>query len=100
MSILSQDAENAEYMYTDKNKMQADKNVVIGMPVFIYTRVIDDTKNPRAEEVFRRFVNVTPNVTKQKINAANELTFMKMGTLSEQYESLVISSEDKKGQKR
>ena len=52
MSILSQDAENAEYMYTDKNKMQADKNVVIGMAVFIYTRVIDDTKNPRAEEVF------------------------------------------------
>ena len=85
MSILSQDAENAEYMYTDKNKMQADKNVVIGMPVFIYTRVIDDTKNPRAEEVFRRFVNVTPNVTKQKIKTANELTFMKMGTLSEQY---------------
>ena len=66
MSILSQDAENAEYMYTDKNKMQADKNVVIGMPVFIYTRVIDDTKNPRAEEVFRRFVNVTPNLTKQR----------------------------------
>ena len=95
MSILSQDAENAEYIYTDKNKMQADKNVVIGMPVFIYTRVIDDTKNPRAEEVFRRFVNVTPNVTKQKIKTANELTFMKMGTLSEQYEGLVISSDDK-----
>ncbi len=95
MSILSQDAENTEYMYTDKNKMEAQKNVVIGMPVFIYTRVIDDTKNPRAEEVFRRFVNVTPNVTKQKIKAANALTFMKMGTLSEQYEGLVISSEDK-----
>ena len=95
MSILSQDSDNAEYMYTDKNKMQAEKNVVIGMPVFIYTRVIDDTKNPRAEEVFRRFVNVTPNVTKQKIKTANELTFMKMGTLSEQYENLVISSEDK-----
>jgi hypothetical protein len=99
MSILSQDSENAEYLYTDKNKMQAEKNIVIGMPVFIYTRVIEDTKNARAEEVFRRFVNVTPNVTKQKIQTANELTFMKMGTLSEQYESLVISSEDKNGAK-
>ena len=38
MSILSQDAENAEYLYTDKNKMQAAKNVIIGMPVFIYTQ--------------------------------------------------------------
>lgn len=56
MSILSQDSENAEYLYTDKNKMEAVKNVVIGMPVFIYTRVIDDTKNPRTEEVFRRQV--------------------------------------------
>jgi hypothetical protein len=95
MSILSQDSENSSYLYTDKNKMQAVKNVVVGMPVFIYTRVIDDTKNPRAEEVFRRFVNVTPNVTKQKIKTANELTFMKMGTLTEQYENLVISREDK-----
>ncbi len=95
MSILSQDSENAEYLYTDKNKMQSEKNVVIGMPVFIYTRVIDDTKNLRAEEVFRRFVNVTPNVTKEKIQSANELTFMKMGMLPEQYESLVISNEDK-----
>ena len=38
MSILSQDSENAEYLYTDKNKMQSEKNVIIGMPVFIYTR--------------------------------------------------------------
>ena len=58
-------------------------------PLYLFTpRVTDDTKNPRAEEVFRRFVNVTPNVTKQKIQIANELTFMKMGTLPEQYNSL------------
>lgn len=94
MSILSQDSENSDYMYTDKNKMQSTKNVILGMPVFIYTRVLDDTKNPRAEEVFRRFVNVTPNVTPDKINSANKLTFVKMGTLSEQYDKIVVSEED------
>ena len=30
MSILSQDSEYAEYLYTDKNKMESTKNVIIG----------------------------------------------------------------------
>ena len=91
MSILSQDSKISDYLYTDKNKMESAKNSIIGMPAFIYTRTLDDTKNLRAEEVFRRFVNVTPNVTSEKIQSAIELTFMKMGTLPERYDNLVVS---------
>ena len=74
--------------------MEFTKNVIIGMPAFIYSRVLDDTKNLRAEEVFRRFVNVTPNVTSEKIHAANELTLIKMGTLPEAYDNSVVSNAD------
>ena len=94
MSILSQDSKISDYLYTDKNKMESAKNSIIGMPAFIYTRTLDDTKNLRAEEVFRRFVNVTPNVTSEKIQSAIELTFMKMGTLPERYDNLVVSRSD------
>ena len=71
MSLVSQDGEkDQEYMFVN-DKLQGTSNIIHGMPVIFYTRVLDDSKNTRAEEVFRRFVNVTPVATKEKVKEAN-----------------------------
>lgn len=65
------------------------------MPVIFYTRVLDDTKNPRTEEIFRRFVNVTPVATKEKVKEANRIIFKKFGLLPEEYGEQIVSKQDK-----
>ena len=95
MSLVSQDSErDQEYLFVD-DKIQGTSNIIHGMPVIFYTRVLDDTRNARAEEVFRRFVNVTPNATKEKVKEANRITFKRYGLLPEEYAEQVVSKEDK-----
>ena len=66
MSLISQDGEkDQEYMFVD-DKLQGASNIIHGMPTIFYTRVLDDSRNTRSEEIFRRFVNVTPSATKEK----------------------------------
>ena len=95
MSLISQDGEkDQEYMFVDY-KLHGTSNIIHGMPVIFYTRILDDTRHARAEEVFRRFVNVTPNTTKEKVQEANRVTFKRYGLLPEEYGTQVVSSEEK-----
>lgn len=95
MSLISQDSDkDQEYIFVD-DKLQGKSNIIHGMPVIFYTRVNDDSRNARAEETFRRFVNVTPSATKEKVQEANRITFKRHGLLPEEYDEQVVSKEDK-----
>jgi hypothetical protein len=104
MSLSSQDSQkNQEYIFADKSssgKIIQGSNIIRGMPVIFTTRVIDNTKHVRFEETNRRSINVTPNVTKQKIETANRLIGMKYGLLPEEYDGKIVSKEDKEKAKR
>jgi hypothetical protein len=99
MSLLRQDStREQEYIFTDKSasgKIISGSNVIRGMPVLFTTRVIDDTKHSRFEEANRRSINVTPNVSEEKIKSANHLIASKYGLLSEEYDAMVVSRERK-----
>ena len=96
MSLISQDSEKEqEYMFVQKEPLEGTSNIIRGIPVIFYTRVLDDTKHARAEEVFRRFVNVTPSATKEKIREAIKITFKRIGLLPEEYDEQVVSRKDK-----
>ena len=106
MSLMSQDSEDTnrdqEYQFTDKlgsGKLETRSNILRGMPVLFTTCVTDNTKNPRFEEVARRFINITPNTSKEKIEAANKLIFRKAGMVPDQYDQLVLSKTDKQAVK-
>jgi hypothetical protein len=95
MSLISQDGEkDQEYMFVD-DKLQGASNIIHGMPTIFYTRVLDDSRNTRSEEIFRRFINVTPSATKEKVQEANRITFKRYGLLPEEYGQQVVSREDK-----
>ncbi len=70
-------------------------NILRGSPAVFATRTIDDTRNQRFEETNRRFINVTPNVTPEKIRDANSLIWQRYGLTSEEYDRTVVSTEDK-----
>ena len=95
MSLISQDGEkDQEYMFVD-DKLQGASNIIHGMPTIFYTRVLDDSRNTRSEEIFRRFINVTPSATKEKVQEANRITFKRYGLLPEEYGDQVVSRDDK-----
>ena len=95
MSLVSQDGDKGqEYMFVN-DKLQGKSNIIHGMPVIFCTRVIDDSRNLRAEEVFRRFVNITPNSTKEKIKEANRIISKRYGLLPEEYNDQIVSNDDK-----
>jgi hypothetical protein len=99
ISLLSQDSKgDQEYIFNDKTasgKIQGTANILRGMPVLFTTRVVDDTRHIRFEEMNRRSINVTPNVSKQKIDSAIELISKKDSLLPEEYDEQVVSREDK-----
>jgi len=98
MSLLSQDGnKDQEYIFTDRTssgKMTPGSNIIRGMPVLFTTRVIDDTKHTRFEETNRRSVNVTPNVSREKIDSANNLIAARYGLLPDEYDQLIVSREE------
>jgi hypothetical protein len=99
MSLLSNDTtRDQKYLFTDKSasgKLGSKYNILRGTPLMFTTRVIDDTRNVRFEEKNRRFINITPNVTSQKIQDANTLIGQKYGLVAEEYDESVVSREDK-----
>ena len=99
MSLLSSDTTGDQiYMFTDKSasgKLSAKENILRGSPAMFATRTIDDTRNQRFEETNRRFINVTPTVTPEKIRDANALIWQRYGLTSEEYDEAVVSTEDK-----
>ena len=88
------ESDEQEYAYTN-DKLEGKTNVLKGMPVIFYTRVIDDTRAQRAEEIFRRFVNVTPNASKEKIKEAIRIINKRYGLLPEEYDNQIVSKDDK-----
>jgi hypothetical protein len=99
MSLLSADTTGDQiYMFTDKTssgKLTSRQNILRGSPAMFATRTVDDTRNLRFEETNRRFINVTPNVTCQKIKDANTLIWQKYGLTAEEYDQTIVSAEDK-----
>jgi hypothetical protein len=99
MSVLSNDTESDQkYVFTDKSasgKLVSRINIFRGTPVMFATRVIDDTANKRFEERNRRFINVTPNVSPQKIEDANALILKGAGLTPEEYDESVVSRKEK-----
>ena len=104
MSLMSQDTPRDQiYSFTDKSgigKLGTKNNRLRGMPVIFTTRVIDDTRTLRFQEKNRRFINVTPDTSNKKISAANNIIGLKYGSISEEYDTLVVSRHDKEKAKR
>ena len=99
MSLISQDTpRDQKYTFVEKSasgQMRTRVNRLRGMPVLFTTRVIDDTRGLRFDEKNRRFINITPDTSKEKIKGANKLIGLKYGCLPEEYDALVVSREDK-----
>ena len=104
MSILSNDTtRDQKYLFTAKDasgKQIAKYNILRGTPVLFTTMVIDDSRSVRFEEKNRRFVNITPNVSTEKIEDANSLMWQECGLTPEEYDGSVVSREDKEKAKR
>lgn len=99
ISLLSQDSDkDQEYDFNDKTgsgQIIHRSNILRGMPVLFTTRVIDDTRNSRFEEINRRAVNVAPNVSKEKIDSAVDLIFKRNFLPPEIYDKQVVSRGDR-----
>jgi hypothetical protein len=104
MSILSNDTTgDQKYFFAEKStsgKMGSKYNILRDTPVVFTTRVIDDSRSVRFEEKNRRFVNITPNVSREKIEDANTLMLQQFGLTPEQYDETVVSREDKEKARR
>jgi hypothetical protein len=99
MSIVSQDTpKDQEYSFVDKTssgKLVTKNNKIRGTPVIIPTQIIDDTRTERFQEKNRRFINVNPDTTSNKIDAAKNIMSLQGGYLPEEYDELVVSRSDK-----
>jgi hypothetical protein len=104
MSLVSQDTqEDQKYVFaeqTNGRKFVSRTNRLRGTPVIFTTQVIDDTKQQRFGEKNRRFVNVNPDTSANKIQAAKRLIGLKGGLLPEEYDNQVVSREDQLKAKR
>jgi hypothetical protein len=105
MSIISQDTErDQQYSFVDKSgssgKLGTKDNILRGTPVLFTSQVIDDTKTLRFAEKNRRFINVNPDTSSEKIRAANNIIGLKHGFLPEEYDDLVVSRSDKERARR
>jgi hypothetical protein len=99
MSLVSGDTgEDQEYLFTDKTssgKNEATSNIIRGRPTMFIAHVADDTWSKRFAEKNRRFIPVTPDTSKEKINDAMRLMSKKAGLLPEQYGEQIVSEDDK-----
>jgi hypothetical protein len=104
MSIVSQDTpKDQEYSFIDKTssgKLITKNNKIRGTPVIIPTQVIDDTRTERFQEKNMRFINVNPDTTSNKIDAAKNIMSLQGGYLPEEYDELVVSRSDKDSAKQ
>ena len=100
ISIISQDTErDQQYSFVDKSgtsgKLGTKDNILRGTPALFTSQVIDDTKTLRFSEKNRRFININPDTSIEKIRAANNIIGLKHGFLPEEYDELVVSRADK-----
>src|SRR6185312_8789416 len=102
MSILSQDTKEQLYIFTDKDnsgrRLQSRTVLLRGSPLIMSTQVVDDTRNNRFAEKNRRFINVNPDTTENKIGEAMRQMAIKLGGLAEDFE-VIVSKEDIKRSK-
>jgi hypothetical protein len=98
MSMISQDAQDQLYEFTDKSglgKFGSKVNRLRGTPTIFTTQVLDDTRQMRYQEKNRRFIHVIPDTSTRKIHAAMDLIGQRYGMMDEEYESEVVSSVDR-----
>jgi Bifunctional DNA primase/polymerase, N-terminal len=104
MSIISQDTpKDQQYSFVDKTssgRLVTKDNKMRGTPVIFFTQVIDDTKTQRFGEKNRRFVNVNPDTSNEKIHAAKDIIGLQGGYLPDEYDDLVVSRRDKERAKQ
>jgi hypothetical protein len=105
MSIISQDTErDQQYSFVDKSgisgKLGTKDNILRGTPALFTSQVIDDTRTQRFAEKNRRFININPDTSSQKIRAANNIIGLKHGFLPEEYDEIVVSRSDKEKAKQ
>lgn len=99
MALISQDTpRDQKYTFVEKtgsNKLRTKVNRLRGMPCLFSSQVIDDTTRKRFEEKNRRFINVSPETSKEKVNSAKKLIGLKYGSLQDEYDELIVRREDK-----
>ena len=100
MSILSQDSREQLYVFTDKDssgkRLQSRTVLLRGSPLIMSTQVVDDTRNYRFAEKNRRFINVNPDTTENKIGEAMRQMAIKLGGPSDDFECIVSKEDIKK----
>jgi hypothetical protein len=97
MSILSHDNYETEYEYADStnNGIKTKVNVIRGFPAFFYAQALDISHYKRYPEIKRRFLKITPKMTKEKYRAAIELIGKKFGLPDFMYQEVVVSNAEK-----
>lgn len=99
MPTLSHDNYETEYQYADTSTNSGIKtktNVIRGYPAFIYAQALDISHYKRYPEIKRRFITISPKMTKEKYKAAIELIGKKFGLPHFAYEAIVVSKSEKK----
>jgi hypothetical protein len=104
MSLVSQDTKDDqkyEYVDTSSNVAISTKtNRFKGTPAIFTCQVVDDSRQVRYAEKNRRFIHVIPNTSSDKIQTAMDQIGLRYGLLPEEYDTQVVSREDKKKVKR
>jgi hypothetical protein len=97
MSLVSQDTDDQKYEFADSNgsKMETRTNRFKGIPAIITCQVVDDSRQVRYAEKNRRFIHVIPQTNRGKIQTAMDYIGLRGCLTDEEYDSQVISREDK-----
>lgn len=98
MSMLSHDSDMSHYKFTaekDRKGLGVNTNIIIGSPAFIYSQAIDTSKNPRFEEMSRRFIPINPVMSSKKYYESMKIAGIKRAMPSWYYNETVVSPREK-----
>jgi hypothetical protein len=97
--LLGQNSQEKEYVFTDRknsqSSLEAKGNVLRGCPAFISAQAVDYSHYQRFAEINRRLMPVNPNLSTEKVAEAIRLQSLRWGATRGEYESAVISQNDK-----
>ena len=96
MSLVSQDTkDDQKYEYVDTSSNAAIGTKSNRTPAIFTCQVVDDSRQVRYAEKNRRFIHVIPDTSSEKIQAAMDQIGLRYGLLPEEYDTQVVSREDK-----
>src|SRR5919197_2856025 len=97
--LLGQNSQEKEYVFTDRknsqSSLEAKGNVLRGCPAFISAQAVDYSHYQRFAEINRRLMPVNTNLSTEKVAEAIRLQSLRWGATRGEYESAVISQNDK-----